>query len=88
MQQQVKEMGQAIREHWTVENRHQIRDVTFKEDEFRTKFDPISQLFAIARTIAIEVIRKFSFKSYAEATERFANNIDSLFAHLISANFL
>lgn len=84
----VIDIGNAIRGHWTVEIGHQVRDVTFKEDYVRTKFDPISRVLAICRTIAIEFIRKFHFNSFAEATRLFNDNNDSLFNHLFSAKFL
>jgi predicted transposase YbfD/YdcC len=84
----VIDIGNAIRGHWTVENGHQVRDVTFKEDYVRTKFDPISRVLAICRTIAIEFIRKFNFHSFAQATRLFNDNNNSLFDHLFSAKFL
>ena len=82
------DLANAIRRHWTVENGHQIRDVTFKEDHIRTIYDNISRNLAILRTIAIEFIRKFNFKSFAEAIDNFDDNMDLLFTHLISAKFL
>ena len=49
---------QAIRSHWGVENSlHWILDVAFREDECRTRKGHAAENFAIARTIATNLLK-------------------------------
>ncbi|MGR9000255.1 MAG: ISAs1 family transposase, partial [Gammaproteobacteria bacterium] len=47
------ELKTAIRHHWKVESNNWIRDVTFKEDNIKTKAENQTQVSALLRTLAI-----------------------------------
>jgi hypothetical protein len=60
----VEELTQAIRCHWSLEFNNRIRDVTYNEDNIKTKSGNHSQIMALFRGLAIELIRKTSPKNY------------------------
>jgi predicted transposase YbfD/YdcC len=51
---------QAIRRHWTIENRlHWILDVTFREDDSRVRDRTAARNLAILRKIAINLMSRY-----------------------------
>jgi predicted transposase YbfD/YdcC len=69
------EFGQAIRDHWAIENRnHYVRDVTMGEDKSRIRINP--HLFATLRSFALNILRKNKVQNIS--LERFQNamNLD------------
>ena len=51
------EFCQAIRDHWSIENRnHYVRDVTMGEDKSRIRTNP--HIFAKLRSFALNILRK------------------------------
>lgn len=51
------EFGQAVRNHWGIENRnHYVRDVTMGEDKSRIRTNP--HIFAKLRSFALNILRK------------------------------
>jgi len=62
------------RAHWGIENRlHWVRDVTYREDDARTRSDNAPQTLAALRNTALTVIRRLGFKP-VEGFEHFAEN--------------
>ena len=52
-----QEFGQAIRNHWAIENsNHHVRDVTMAEDKSRIRINP--HLFAKLRSFALNILRR------------------------------
>lgn len=82
------ELTQAIRFHWGVESNNWIRDVTFNEDRIKTKAGNQSQIMALLRGLAIELIRKTSPKNFQAAIENFADSVSTLESMLKQVKFL
>ena len=66
-----EQLFQAIRSHWTVENQHQIRDVTLKEDSIRSKDNILNRVMASLRTVGLEIIRISNTKNFQAQIEAF-----------------
>ena len=55
--------GEVVRSHWAIENRlHWCLDVTFNEDQSRSRLDHAPQNLAVLRHMALNVIRKDTTK--------------------------
>ena len=83
-----EELTQAIRCHWGVESNNWIRDVTFNEDRIKTKAGNPSQIMALLRGLAIELIRKSSPKNFQAAIENYADSVCTLESMLKQVRFL
>jgi len=83
-----EELTQAIRCHWGVESNNWIRDVTFNEDRIKTKAGNQSQIMALLRGLAIELIRKTSPKNFQAAIENFTDSVSTLESMLKQVKFL
>ncbi|NOT84907.1 MAG: transposase, partial [Methylococcaceae bacterium] len=83
-----RELTQAIRSHWGVESNNWIRDVTFKEDQVKTKAGNQAQIMALLRGLAIELIRKSAPKNFQAAIETFADSSSALESMLKQVKFL
>lgn len=83
-----EELAQAIRCHWGVESNNWIRDVTFNEDRIKTKAGNQSQIMALLRGLAIELIRKTSPKNFQATIENFSDSVSTLESMLKQVKFL
>jgi predicted transposase YbfD/YdcC len=83
-----EELTQAIRYHWGVESNNWIRDVTFNEDHIKTKAGNQSQVMALLRGLAIELIRKASPKNFQAAIDNFGDSVSALESMLKQVKFL
>lgn len=83
-----KELFGAIRGHWRVETNHHYRDVTLKEDKLRTKFNAISKVAAVCRTVVLAILKPNKNFNSAARIQEFADVPSTLKALLIAANFL
>jgi predicted transposase YbfD/YdcC len=83
-----EELTQAIRCHWGVESNNWIRDVTFNEDHIKTKAGNQSQIMALLRGLAIELIRKTSQQNFQAAIENFTDSVSTLESMLKQVKFL
>ncbi|MBD1887697.1 ISAs1 family transposase [Microcoleus vaginatus] len=55
----VEQFAQRIRNYWHVENKvHYVRDVTQGEDASRIRVQPLPNLFALARNLALNLYRE------------------------------
>lgn len=69
-------LGEAIRSHWGIENRlHWILDVTFQEDQSRTRTGHSAQNLALLRKFALNLLRQDPTKA-SIATKRFTAALD------------
>lgn len=72
------ELFKAVRGHWSIEVSNHIRDVTFKEDHFKTKQPLISKIMACCRTILINLLNKFHLNNIKAKLDAFADNLQML----------
>lgn len=82
------EYFKAIRNHWEVETNHHVRDVTLKEDDFRTKKSEVTRVFSGLRTLTIEILRLLKPKNMVAQIELFQDNLKELIRALKMLNFL
>ena len=78
----------AVRGHWMVENHHQIKDVTFKEDDVKTKFSQLNRVMASLRSTAFEIVRKTAPKNFKAQIELFSDKPKLLRRFLKKIGFL
>ena len=84
----VEELAQAIRGHWGVESNNWVRDVTFGEDNVKTKAGNQAQAMGLLRGLAIELIRKTSPKNFKAAIDKFSDVPGHLESMLLQVKFL
>ena len=83
-----KSLFNAVRGHWAVETVNHIRDVTLKEDLFRTKKKENLLPVATLRTLVISLLMRLNPKSYIELIETFQDDFSRLWADLSKIGFL
>lgn len=76
------ELFTAIRQHWGVESENWIRDVTFNEDNVKTKCADQAHVMACLRTFVVQLFRKANFKNFQAALETFCDCPDKFEAFL------
>ncbi|MBC8263818.1 MAG: ISAs1 family transposase [Anaerolineales bacterium] len=67
------ELFTAIRGHWGVESENWIRDVTFNEDNVKTKCADQAHVMACLRTFVVKLFRKANLKNFQAALETFCD---------------
>jgi len=67
------ELFTAIRRHWAVESENWIRDVTFNEDNVKTKCADQAHVMACLRTFVVKLLRKANLKNFQAALETFCD---------------
>jgi len=66
-----KQLGEAIRQHWGVENSlHWSLDVSFREDECRVRTGNAAENFSVLRHIALNLLRQETSKKVGIKTKR------------------
>jgi predicted transposase YbfD/YdcC len=78
----------AIRGHWGVEADNYIRDVTFREDDVKTKNGNQGHILASLRTLAIGLLRQTNIQNFQAALEGLADNAQLFKSFLEQVNFL
>ncbi len=67
----VEAFARRIRDYWHVENKvHYVRDVTQGEDASRIRVQPLPNIFALARNLALNLYRDHGFENMAQAQRR------------------
>jgi len=67
----VEAFAKRIRDYWHVENKvHHVRDVTQGEDASRIRVQPLPNIFALARNLALNLYRDYEFDNMAQAQRR------------------
>ena len=69
----LQELAEAVRQHWHVESENWIRDVTFNEDQVKTRSSNQAQIMGCFRGLAIRLLRKLNVGNFQEALENFAD---------------
>src|SRR5882762_3239649 len=87
-QAQAMALTDAIRQHWHVESDNWIRDVTFNEDNVKTKSANQAQGMGCLRSLALRLLRRFNVKNFQEALEDFADCPSKFEALLRRVKFL
>lgn len=67
------ELFTAIRRHWGVESENWIRDITFNEDNVKTKCADQAHAMAFLRTFVVKLFRKANLKNFQAALETFCD---------------
>jgi predicted transposase YbfD/YdcC len=68
LRESVEQFANRIRDYWHVENKvHYVRDVTQGEDVSRIRVQPLPNLFALARNLALNLYRNQGFDNMAQA---------------------
>ena len=78
----------AIRGHWSVEADNYIRDVTFREDDVKTKNGNQGHILAGLRTLAMGLLRQANIQNFRAALDDFADNAKLFKNFLEQVNFL
>jgi predicted transposase YbfD/YdcC len=73
------ELCGAVRNHWHVENHHQIRDVTLGEDKVRTPQGNATKILAVLRSWVINLYRRQKTVNFAQAIEETRDNQNIIF---------
>ena len=82
------ELFNAVRNHWKVETNNYVRDVTFKEDNLKTKESVISKVMACGRTFAINLLSKIKPTNIRAQLEFFADDFQVLMLWMTEMNVL
>ncbi len=82
-QAQAKELCDAVRQHWRIETMHHRRDVTLKEDSFRSSQPALSRLMSSLRTLILNLLRGDKIKNMVEKMEEFADKFPVLLQFMI-----
>jgi predicted transposase YbfD/YdcC len=69
------ELNQGIRQHWSVESMHWIKDTVLKEDDSKIHTGKAPQNLSIIRDWTIAVFRINNYKSIVQAIRLVANDI-------------
>jgi len=78
----------AVRQHWSVEVSNYTRDVTLKEDKFKTQLNGLSKTMANIRTLAVKILSMSKPKNMTAQIERFADKTNELVTFLRKIKFL
>jgi hypothetical protein len=76
----VESFAQRIRDYWHVENQvHYVRDVTQGEDASRIRVQPLPNLFALSRNLALNLLyRDYGFDNMPQAQRRAGQGLNLL----------
>jgi predicted transposase YbfD/YdcC len=66
------ELAALVRGHWKIENLHQIRDVTYREDASRVRTGSTPRVMASIRSLAISLLRLVGWTNTAAANRYMA----------------
>ena len=79
LEEPVETFAQRIRNYWHVENKvHYVRDVTQGEDASRIRVQPLPNIFALARNLALNLYRGHGFDNMAQAQRKAGHGLDLL----------
>ncbi|MEL7226430.1 MAG: ISAs1 family transposase [Cyanobacteria bacterium P01_D01_bin.36] len=77
LEESVESFARRIRDYWQVENKvHYVRDVTQGEDASRIRVQPLPNIFALARNLALNLYRDHGFDNMAQAQRKAGHGLD------------
>ena len=74
----VKEYNIGIRNHWSVESMHYVKDVTFGEDSSLIRTGNAPTNFSIIRNITMNVLRRENYLNFPQAIRMIGGDIKKL----------
>ena len=79
LEESVEDFARRIREYWHVENKvHYVRDVTQGEDASQIRVQPLPNIFALARNLALNLYRDHDFDNMAQAQRKAGQGLELL----------
>lgn len=79
LDESTEQFAQRIREYWHVENKvHHVRDVTQGEDASRIRVEPLPNILATARNLALNLYRKHGCTNMAQAQRKAGQGLNFL----------
>lgn len=82
-QTQANELFEAVRQHWRIEIMHHRRDVTLREDGFRSSQPLVSRLMSSLRSLVLNLLKKDMVKNMAAKLDEFADRFHTLLQFMI-----
>lgn len=73
-----KEYNIGIRNHWSVESMHYVKDVTFGEDASLIRTGNAPTNFSIIRNITMNVLRRENYINFPQAIRMIGGDIKKL----------
>jgi predicted transposase YbfD/YdcC len=83
-----KEYCQAIRKHWSVEVNNHKRDVSLKEDKFKSREKNTAKTAAIIRSLVLNIVKKTKCRNIVAQLEKFQDDFNELLRWLRQIKFL
>lgn len=75
-----KTFNDIIRSHWSIENRlHHVRDVAFKEDACKVRFNKLPVVFSLMRSFALNLLNLNGIEKKSRARKELAWGIRDVF---------
>lgn len=87
-QWQADELFDAVRQHWRIETMHHRRDVSLREDRFRSSQAAVSRLLSSLRSIVLNVLGQDKVKNMVARIEEFADKFHVLLQFMTLKNVL
>lgn len=79
LDESAEKFSQRIRDYWQVENKvHYVRDVTQGEDASRIRVEPLPNILATARNLALNLYREHGFTNMAQAQRKAGQGLNFL----------
>jgi predicted transposase YbfD/YdcC len=82
-QLQATELFGAVRQHWRIETMHHRRDVTLREDGFRSSQPQVSRLMSSLRSLVLNLLKNDMIKNMAAKMDEFADRFQTLIQFMI-----
>ena len=82
-QAQATELFEAVRQHWCIETMHHRRDVTLREDGFRSSQPLVSRLMSSLRSLVLNLLKNDMIKNMAAKMDEFADRFHTLLQFMI-----
>ncbi len=82
-QAQATELFEAVRQHWRIETMHHQRDVSLREDEFRSSQPSVSRLMSSLRSLVLNLLKNEMVKNMAAKMDEFADQFHTLLQFMI-----
>ena len=81
----VKRFARAVRSHWSIENSlHWVLDVTFDEDQSRSRNRRLAENLAALRRIAVSLLKQHPAKQSIKGKQRSAGWNNSFLAEVLA----
>ncbi len=79
-----KTFGKIIRNHWSIETYHYLKDVVLREDYSKVKKDNGSGNMSILRNIGLNIFHSHKLNKITQATRLLRNNTKKMMDMILS----